>query len=124
MKGKTREDNSEKNIPSPEYKAAVSTLAHLILEVHDREVEAKSKLEGDKTKNHVDKVRENYYRRQAKRLNLELKRSRGKKWGYKNQLGYQVIEPNGDIMHGKNYELTIEEVARFLDDLEALLKSS
>ncbi len=51
MKDKTREDNSEKNIQSPEYKAAISTLTHLIIEVHDREVSAQLKLEGDKTKN-------------------------------------------------------------------------
>jgi hypothetical protein len=124
MEDKIGKINSEKNSGSPEYKAAISTLARLVLEVHKLNIEEKSKLEGEKTKILTDKVQENYYRRQAKRLNLELKRSRGKKWSYKNQLGYQIIEPNGDIMHGKNYELTIEEAAKFLDDLEALLKSS
>ena len=71
----------------------------------------------------INKVRENYYRRLAKRLNLELKRSRGKKWSYKNQLGYQIVDPNGEIIGGKNYELTIEDAAQFLDELEAKLKS-
>ena len=124
MEDKIGKINSERSSGSLEYKAAISTLARLVLEVQKLNVEEKSKLEGEKTKIRTDKVRENYYRRQAKRLNLVLIRSRGKKWSYKNQLGYQIIEPNGDIIHGKNFELSIEEAAKFLDDLEALLKSS
>ena len=48
MEDKIGKINSEKSSGSPEYKAAISTLARLVLEVQKLNVEEKSKLEGEK----------------------------------------------------------------------------
>jgi hypothetical protein len=70
-----------------------------------------------------EKTRENYYRRMAKRLNLELRRSRGKKWSVTNQLGYMIIDPTTNtILAGEKYDFDLNEVAGFLEDyLEKLI---
>jgi hypothetical protein len=69
-------------------------------------------------------VYEHFYRRQAKRLTLELQKSRGKKWSVKNRLGYRIVDANNHVLYGENYELTIGEAVKLLDELEAKLKAS
>jgi hypothetical protein len=69
-------------------------------------------------------VYDHFLRRQAKRLNVELQKSHGKKWSYKNQLGYRIIDAAGNVLLGENYELTIDEAATFLNEYEKKLKSS
>jgi hypothetical protein len=74
--------------------------------------------------NTSDLVREHFYRRQAKRLNLELQKSRGKKWSVRNRLGYRIIDATGDILAGYNYELSINQAASFLENYEKKLKEA
>lgn len=69
-------------------------------------------------------VYEHFYRRQAKRLNLELQKSRGKKWSIKNRLGYRIVDASNHVLYGENYELTIGEAVKLLEELEAKFKAS
>jgi hypothetical protein len=70
----------------------------------------------------VDKVKENYLRRQAKRLNLLLKKSKAKKFKINDKGGYAIIEPSGnDILAGELFDLTIDDVAEYLDQYEEKL---
>jgi hypothetical protein len=60
---------------------------------------------------------DHYYRRIAKQLGLELKKSRGRKWSIDNQLGYRIINPSTNtILLGEKYDLDLSEVASFLED--------
>jgi len=66
-----------------------------------------------------EKVRENYYRRMAKRQNLWLKKSRAKRWSVDNQLGYMIMDPYvNTIVYGVRFNLSLDEVAKFLEDYE------
>ena len=70
-----------------------------------------------------EKVRENYLRRQAKRLGLLLKKSKAKKWSGNNQGGYMIIEAEKNfILWGDNYGLNIDDVEGFLNEYEEKLK--
>jgi hypothetical protein len=72
----------------------------------------------------TNKAYENYYRRQAKRLHLLLEKSRARKWGIDDHQGWRIIDSNNIIMVGEKYDLTIEEAAKYLDELEVKLKAS
>ena len=63
-------------------------------------------------------VYDHFCRRHAKRLNVELQKSHGKKWSYNNRLGYRIVDAGGNVLLGENYELTIDEAASFLNELE------
>jgi hypothetical protein len=69
------------------------------------------------------KTHENYYRRQAKRLDLSLEKSHGRKWRVTNQQGWRIVDNSGYVLAGEKWELTIEEVVKFLDGYEERLKS-
>ncbi len=73
----------------------------------------------------IDKTRENYYRRMAKRLGLELKKSSAKKLSVSNRGGYRLIDAaTGDIRAGKWWELTFDEVIKQLDSEEGHFMST
>jgi len=70
-----------------------------------------------------DKVRENYYRRWAKRLGLELQKSRGKKWSVDNQGGYRIYDPIApNVILGTRWELDLDEVAAWFENNEELIR--
>ncbi|MHB1420389.1 MAG: hypothetical protein ACYCX4_12545 [Bacillota bacterium] len=65
------------------------------------------------------KVKENFLRRQAKRLGLFLSKSKAQKWSVDNQGGYRIIRPKGNIvMYGKRYELSFGDAERILNEIE------
>lgn len=73
---------------------------------------------------HEEKTRENYLRRQAKRLGLALKKSRAKKWNYDNQGDYMLIDPYTNcVFDGAKFELSIDDVAEILNEYEEELKA-
>ena len=64
------------------------------------------------------KAFENFYRRQASRLNLVLEKSRARKWGIDNRQGWRITDPkNHTIIAGLRWDLSIEEAAQVLDDI-------
>jgi hypothetical protein len=71
-----------------------------------------------------EKVRENFLRRQAKRLNLNIQKSRAKKWSIDNQGGYMVTDGSSNAARwGLKYELGIDDVEKLLDEYEESLKA-
>jgi len=73
-----------------------------------------------------DKAYENYYRRKAKRLDLQLIKSRSRLWSIHDQGGWMIVDPyNGNaVVKGADFDLTIEEAVKFLEEYEIKLKSS
>ena len=72
----------------------------------------------------ISTVEENRLRRQAKRLSLIIKKSRGKKWKYDNQLGYMILDIQYNaVIAGDKFDLTFDEVEEWLNDYEEKLKS-
>jgi hypothetical protein len=70
-----------------------------------------------------EKVRENYFRRWAKRLGVELQKSSGKKWNVNNQMGYRIYDPTvNNVLLGVNWELTLDEVAAWFEENEKEMK--
>lgn len=71
------------------------------------------------------KVRENFCRRQAKRLGLFLRKSRAKKTNIDDWGGYMIIDPFfNTIIAGEKFNLSLEEVEIFLNGTEEdLIKS-
>lgn len=66
-----------------------------------------------------DKVTENYYRRMAKRLGLELKKSRNRKTNVDDWGGYMILNPDTDICYwGPKFNLAIADVAKILEAVE------
>jgi hypothetical protein len=53
-----------------------------------------------------------------------VEKSHGNKWRVSNQQGWRIVDTSGNVLAGKKYELTIEDVVKFLDDYEVKLKSS
>ncbi len=73
---------------------------------------------------HDEKVRENYLRRQAKRLGLVLRKSRAKKINLDDLGGYRIVDLYGNyVVAGSRFELDIEDVAEFLNGYEENLKN-
>jgi hypothetical protein len=71
----------------------------------------------------IDKVYENKLRRQAKRLGLFLSKSSGRAWSLDNQLGYRLMESSkGLVIAGERFELTIEDVEKYLEEYENELR--
>lgn len=77
-----------------------------------------------------DKVRENRLRRWAKRLGLELQKSRARKIHADDFGGWQVVDPYTDadgtpyatVVAGPNYELDLDDVEKVLADQERTLR--
>lgn len=75
---------------------------------------------------HTDeKVRENYCRRQAKRVGLFLRKSKAKKTNIDDWGGYMIINPLlNTIEAGQKFDLSLEGVEKFLNEAEEeLIKS-
>ncbi len=72
-----------------------------------------------------DKVRENYLRRWAKRLDLVLRKSKARQWSLHNQQGYILIDPaTNAVVSGGDFDLSLDEVQEYLDDYEAQLREN
>ena len=73
----------------------------------------------------MDKTRENYLRRQAKRLDLFLMKSKAKKWSFHNRCGYRICDLYSDAcLWGSDFELDIDDVQKLLDEYEANSKEA
>ena len=71
----------------------------------------------------VNKVRENYLRRQAGRLDLQLKKSRARRWDLNNQGGFMITDLYTNmVVFGSRCELNIEDVSELLNEYEDGLK--
>ncbi len=70
----------------------------------------------------IDKVRENYCRRWAKRLGLVLKKSSAKQWSVNNRQGYMLIAFNDIIEAGEKFDLALADVESFLSKREEELR--
>jgi len=69
--------------------------------------------------NRPDKVKEDFYRRWAKRLGLFLKESRAKRLQIDNQRNYMLIDPYiNTICCGEEFDLNLEQVEALLADHE------
>ena len=74
--------------------------------------------------NTEDKVRENRYRRWAKRLGLSLKKDKARYWSLDRQGGYMIVEPNlNAIFYGQKFDLTLDEVGEILQEYEGRISS-
>ena len=74
--------------------------------------------------NTEDKVRENRYRRWAKRLGLSLKKDKARNWSLDRQGGYMIVETNlNAIYYGQRFDLTLDEVAEILEEYERKISS-
>lgn len=73
--------------------------------------------------NSNEKTRENYLRRQAKRLGLALAKSRAKKWSIDNQCGYMIIDlVRNFVIFGEKWNLTLDDVAALLNEYEEKIR--
>jgi hypothetical protein len=71
-----------------------------------------------------EKARENRARRHAERLGLVLRKSRARHLHVDDFGGYQVIDPNHTaIVCGEKYDLSLDDVERFLDGAEQALRA-
>jgi hypothetical protein len=71
----------------------------------------------------ISKVKENYYRRWAKRMGLFLKKSRGKRLNINNRGGYVLVDLNTNtVMHGEKFDLDLEQVEKILEKYEKELR--
>ena len=71
------------------------------------------------------KARENSLRRKAKRLDLLLCKSRNRQWSVDNELGYMLVDPTlNAVVAGQRYELTLDDVADWLDATEKSLREN
>jgi len=73
-----------------------------------------------------EKVRENSLRRKAKRLGLEIRKSRAKTIHLDDLGGYRIIDPwNSDaLVWGERFELELDDVEQYLNEYEEQLKES
>lgn len=71
----------------------------------------------------TDKVKENYFRRKAKRLGLTLHKTRAREWSIDNRLGYQLLDAEtGDVLRGERFEITLEDLEEILNEYEKRLR--
>jgi hypothetical protein len=71
-----------------------------------------------------EKVRENQLRRWAGRLGYELRKDRARRSGINNQGGYMIVDTNlNAVVHGANFDESLDEVEVFLTETEAALRT-
>ena len=64
------------------------------------------------------KALEACYRRAAGCRGYVLRRSRARNWSAHNHLAYMILDTNHTVAAGKDYDLSLDEVARFLESKE------
>ncbi len=70
-----------------------------------------------------EKVRENRLRRQAKRLGLELRKSRAKTVHLDDYGHYMILNPDHNwIVRGEKFDYTMDDVEEFLTAFESDLR--
>ena len=69
----------------------------------------------------AEKTRENKLRRQAKRLDLVIHKSRVREFHVDDHGGYRIVDRNR-LVHGQRYELDLEDVAEYLAEAEEQLR--
>ncbi len=73
----------------------------------------------------INKVRENASRRKAKRLGLELYKSRARKIHLEDRGLYRLVnETTGHVVAGDRFDLDLQAIESFLDQYEETLKGS
>ena len=70
----------------------------------------------------AEKTRENKLRRQAKRLGIKITKSRVREIHLDDHGGYRIVDRNR-LVHGQRYELDLEDVAKYLAEVEASLRA-
>ncbi len=71
-----------------------------------------------------EKVREKQLRRWAGRLGYELRKNRARRSGINNQGGYMIVDTNlNAVVHGANFDESLDEVEVFLTETEAALRT-
>ena len=69
------------------------------------------------------KARENFCRRWANRIGLQIHKSRARE-SFDNFGGYMIIERNRSlILSGERFELNLADVEKFLEDYERRISS-
>ena len=61
---------------------------------------------------------ENYYRRAAGCRGYVLRKSRARKWSTHNHRAYMILNTDQTVAVGKDYDLSLDEVAKFLKSKE------
>lgn len=61
------------------------------------------------------KALETYYRRMAGCRGYVLRKSHARKWSHHNHLAYMILDTRHRVAAGKDYELSLDDVARFLN---------
>jgi hypothetical protein len=67
----------------------------------------------------AEKVRENRLRRQARRLGLELRKSRARALRVGDQGMWRITDRRNRVRWGRQWELTLEQAEAILRDAEA-----
>lgn len=71
----------------------------------------------------ADKARENRLRRMAKRLGLELRKSRARSVHVDDLGKYQLVNPDTDtVLSGNRFELSLDQVQQRLEEEERRIK--
>ncbi len=64
------------------------------------------------------KALEAYYRRAAGCRGYILRKSHARKWSANNHLAYMILDTDHTVAAGKDYDLSLDEVASFLRTIE------
>jgi hypothetical protein len=63
--------------------------------------------------------REKQLTHMAKRLNLEIIKSKAKKWMPDDHQQYRIVDINNVIQAGKDFDMSLDDVEKFLQEREA-----
>ena len=66
----------------------------------------------------MENHKERYQRRRARKLGFLLRKSRVKTTHLDNQGGYLIMDFDDRIRAGEKFDLTLEDVTKFLDGME------
>ncbi|MCL1806772.1 MAG: hypothetical protein FWG31_03615 [Oscillospiraceae bacterium] len=75
--------------------------------------------------NSTEKMRENRLRRMSSRQEFMLRKSKARTWDLTNQRGYLILDAHsGFVVTGSNFNLSIDEVEKFLRGERNLLNEA
>ena len=63
-----------------------------------------------------EKTRENRARRQLARLGYQLRKDRARNYSVDNQGGYMIVNLNNVLEAGERFDLSLEDVERFIEE--------
>ena len=71
-----------------------------------------------------EKVRENRYRRMAKRLGYVLKKSKARNWNVDNHQQFMLVNAQFNMVElGQRFDASLDDVAEYLGETEKELKN-